>query len=296
MEFGYLDNIEHIDWTLPANDEKNSLRLTNKKPLQLYLGSPAWGVKEWIGKLYPPKTPTDQFLFYYSRNFSAIELNTTHYRIPNKKTALNWRKQVPANFHFCPKVTKEISHSEGGMRSTELLKSWLHFIETLGDNLGPCFIQFHEHFSYNEKETLFRFLQNWPSEFPLTIELRHPSWFKGHQILPALSDYLHHRKMGLVITDVAGRRDVLHSTLSSSWSMIRLIGNNLHPSDRQRLGYWAQRIKDWEQMGLEKCYLILHQPDDLLTIEFAQMCSGVLRENHFENVPAFTYTVEQLSF
>lgn len=287
MEFGKLADISGVNWALPSDDPKNELRLVQPLHSNIFFGSPAWGCKFWMGKIYPAQTPAEKFLYHYSRHFNCIELNTTHYRIPDEQTTKEWQSQVPDNFQFCPKLHKDISHSKAGMTDKCLLRSWLAFMENMEKNLGPAFIQFHERFSYFDKSHLFRFLENWPSEFKLSIELRHPSWFQQNTILPALGDYLQKRGIGLVITDVAGRRDVLHSSFTTNWTMIRLIGNDLDESDGLRLVDWAERLKNWQEKGIEKTYLFLHQPDDLWTIEFAQMAERVFSQAGFTDIPSF---------
>nr|BDT29075.1 DUF72 domain-containing protein [Bacteriovorax sp. HI3] len=287
MEFGKLENIDSVDSALPTEDPGNASRVSPGHDFTLRFGSPAWGAKHWLGKIYPPKTPPQEFLYHYSRNFNCIELNTTHYRIPDSKTISEWLLAVPADFQFCPKLHKDISHARNGLVDTTILSHWWEFLSGIQNNLGPCFIQFHEMFSYKDKMLLFRFLENWPSEFKLSLELRHPSWFQNGVILPALADYLNRKNIGLVITDVAGRRDVLHSTLSTDWTLIRLIGNNLHESDERRLGDWALRIKEWQKLGLRDCYLFLHQPDDIKTIEFSTLAEEVFTQMSYENVPHF---------
>lgn len=287
MEFGKLSDISNIDWSLPQDDIKNAMHLPRPSHNELYFGAPVWGAKSWVGKIYPPKTPTDEFLYHYSRNFNCVELNTTHYRIPDEKTAKEWLSKVPGNFKFCPKIPKDISHARNGLVDKVVLSFWYEFLERMAPNLGPCFIQLHELFSYKDKMLLFQFLENWPKEFPLSLELRNPSWFQNGVVMPALTDYLHRKNIGLVITDVAGRRDVLHSSLSTSWTMIRLIGNNLHPSDEERLINWSQRIKEWEQLGLEKTFLFLHQPDDIMSIEFSTLAEGIFANANFHQVPHF---------
>jgi uncharacterized protein YecE (DUF72 family) len=132
---------------------------------------------------------------------------------------------------------------------------------------------------------LFKFLEKWPQEFKLSIELRHKSWFQDHKIIPALTEYLFKKKIGLVITDVAGRRDVLHTSQTTNWSLIRLIGNNLHLSDEERLRDWGARLVVWRNQGLRDAYLFLHQPDDLLTVEFTGLAKKVLSEY---DLPKFT--------
>lgn len=290
MEFGKLNDITNVRWDLPLDDPANKERLQglkDKHDFKLYFGSPAWGIKQWCGKLYPQKTPSEEYLSHYSQHFTCIELNTTHYRIPDTKTVNGWRSKVPTHFQFCPKVFKEISHGRMGLLDKNLLTFWTQFLSEMEGNLGPCFIQLHEMFSYQDKKLLFHFLEGWPREFKLTLELRHASWFENGRVLPALVDYLHRKNIGLVVTDVAGRRDILHSSLSSSWTQIRLIGNNLDPSDERRLQDWAQRILEWKKLGLQDVYLFLHQPEDLFTIEFARMASDIFKNNGFENVPAF---------
>ncbi len=287
MEFGKVSDIQNINWNLPKDDLKNLSHITPKSSDEgkLYFGAPAWGSKHWLGKIYPKKTPSQEFLHYYSRNFTCIELNTTHYRIPDEKTTHEWLSKVPEHFLFCPKLPKDISHARNGLVDKVTLDHWLSFLERIKTNLGPCFIQLNEYFSYQDKMLLFRFLENWPSEFKLTLELRHPSWFQDGVILPALTDYLNRRNIGLVITDVAGRRDVLHSSLSANYTFIRLIGNNLDPSDELRLSLWAERIKQWQSMGLSETFLILHQPDDLMTIEFMNQAESIFVKKGFSNVP-----------
>lgn len=243
MEFGKLRDISKVDWALPSEDPGNSKRLRRSASSQVFFGAPAWGSKHWIGKIYPAKTPAEKFLYYHARAFNCIELNATHYRIPNARTTSKWLSQVPDGFVFCPKLHKDISHTRGGLLDRVLLKDWCDFLRRLQSHLGPCFIQLNEMFTYRSRALLFQFLESWPSEFRLSLELRHGSWFRHGVVLPALADYLSYKNIGLVITDVAGRRDVLHSTLSSYWTMIRLIGNHLDPRDAFRLELWADRIK-----------------------------------------------------
>ncbi len=171
---------------------------------------------------------------------------------------------------FCPKIYKGISHSKMGLTDKALLREWLLFLNNLSDKAGPSFLQLPPYFDYSMKGILFRFLQNWSDEFPLSLEFRHPSWFASGHILPALVEYLQSRGIGLVITDVAGRRDVLHSSISSKFVLIRFIGNELHPTDSLRIQNWSQKLETWKEMGLEKIFFFIHQPDDILLPEAAK--------------------------
>lgn len=272
MEFGKIDDkslLDRISWDFPEDDplSVDFLRKSQFKSFSIRYGAPSWGQKAWIGKIYPQDSKPSQFLFHYSRYFETIELNTTHYRIPSPEQAHKWIEQVPEQFVFCPKIYKEISHSRLGLVDKSLTSEWSAFLSRLKEKLGPSLLQFPPYFDYSMKALLFKFLQNWSDEFPLSLEFRHPSWFDSGLVRPALVEYLQGRKIGLVITDVAGRRDVMHSSISSNHLMVRFIGNELHPTDQLRIGNWSQRLSKWKSLGLENVFFFMHQPDDILLPE-----------------------------
>jgi uncharacterized protein YecE (DUF72 family) len=64
------------------------------------------------------------------------------------------------------------------------------------------------------------------------------------------------------MTDVAGRRDVLHLRLTTPILMLRFVGNDLHPTDYQRVKAWVQRIAEWRDLGLQTVYFFAHEPDN----------------------------------
>ena len=276
MEFGKVEDkskLELINWSLPADDPLSAyfLQKNRASSFSIRLGAPSWGQKGWVGKIYPEKTQSSQFLFHYSRYFETIELNTTHYRIPSSEQTHKWIEQVRSGFVFCPKIYKGISHSKMGLTDKALINEWLLFLKNMNDKAGPSFLQLPPYFDYSMKAILFKFLQNWSDEFPLSLEFRHPSWFASGHVLPALVEYLQTRKIGLVITDVAGRRYVLHSSISSNYVLVRFIGNELHPTDSVRIQNWSQRLESWKEMGLEKLFFFIHQPDDVLLPEAANL-------------------------
>jgi len=278
MKFGKIHDqqkLNQMSWQLPSADtvsQKFLASLPKSSGMKLSVGAPAWNHKQWVGKVYPDKTPASQFLYFYSRYFNTIELNTTHYRIPMPEQALKWCAQVPNTFLFCPKVFQGISHEKNGLLNADLLLAWYQFLESLQNYCGPCFLQLPPSFDYGCKAILFKFLQNWPSQFKLALEFRHPSWFENtnKSIIPALTQYLQTRGVGLVITDVAGRQDVLHNSISADFVIVRFVGNELHPSDFERATLWDQRLAQWKQQGLKHAVFLVHEPDDVLVPEITE--------------------------
>lgn len=101
------------------------------------------------------------------------------------------------------------------------------------------------------------------------IELRHKEWF-AEETLNELRPHLEKNRVGLCITDTAGRRDAVHMQLHIPEIFVRFIGYDLHQSDYDRLDEWAARIKLWSDQGLEKCYFFCHQDDESYTPLIAQ--------------------------
>ena len=121
MDFGKLQNIEQVDFTLPADHpDTQPLLIRNKqdeKP-DVYIGLPVWVNKAWVGNIYPATMREKDSLLWYARQFNTIELNSTHYHIPGDTTIERWRNSVPRGFKFCPKFPQLISH-ESALQNTQ---------------------------------------------------------------------------------------------------------------------------------------------------------------------------------
>lgn len=277
MEFGKLPNIAQINFELPPDPPINAAILTQpfslsqplnpSNPQTLYIGATGWSVKEWVGKIYPKGTKTPDYLRHYTRQFNTIELNTTHYRIPDSFTVQHWYDEAAADFRFCPKVLQSISHAGDLGTAGDLIQRFCEAMAGLGNKLGPCFIQLPPYFGVDKIGVLEAFLKQF--SLPLAVEVRHESWFSTTVNTAKLFELLERYGAATVITDVAGRRDVLHMGLTSENVLVRFVGNNLDPTDFSRLDDWATRLSDWFSRGLKACYFFTHEPDNLLAPDLA---------------------------
>jgi len=64
--------------------------------------------------------------------------------------------------------------------------------------------------------------------------------------------------------------------LTSDELVVRYGGNDMHASDELRMNQWAKQLRDWEKVGLKKCYFWIHQPDSLHTVESMNQFKEVL--------------------
>ena len=277
MHFGrvFPQEIGQIDFTLPPDPPLTlqTLQAADKTAQpRVYMGCPVWGSKPWIGKMYPAKTKDSEYLEHYVQHFNTIELNATHYKIYDAATIAKWTaKAKDRSFLFCPKLPQVISHysnlasREASDLTDEFLQSILHFSQ----HLGPVFLQLSENFSPVQLNTLRPYLEAWPHDVPLFVEVRHPQWFVEKKVRNDYFQTLKKLKLGAVLTDTSGRRDAVHMELTLPKAFIRFVSNRDHPSNYSRLDAWVERIGHWLNQGLQELYFFVHYPEDVLSPELS---------------------------
>jgi uncharacterized protein YecE (DUF72 family) len=283
MEFGKvhtLGELNQIRFELPAKDSRETRLYTHSpEKIPLYLGCPSWNQPSFLGRLYPKGCSPQEYLFYYAQQLNTLELNTTFYRIPEPRTVTQWRNSTPQGFKFCPKVFQGISRFENLHEIPQLTAAYFEAISHFEDRLGPCFMQLPPQFSPGYFPILKRFLRLIPSHIQLSVEFRHPLWFKEQHLIGEAYDLLAERGVSTVITDTAGKREVLHSSLTTRSAVIRFVGNELHPSDFSRMEAWAQRLSEWSDLHLGPFFFMIHQPDQQGYIELIQLFQKALAQH-----------------
>ena len=166
-------------------------------------------------------------------------------------------------------MPQSISHSRDLGLNGQFIDLFCEAIYGLEHNLGCSFMQMPPYFDTRRIELLEQFLEQFPKILPLAIEIRHETWFNNTDHFNRIFDLLEKHHATSVITDVAGRRDVLHQRLTTDTAMIRFVGNGLVPSDYTRVDAWIQKLKDWHEQGLKTVYFFTHEPDNIFAPELA---------------------------
>lgn len=270
MDFGKLPNVDGIDFTLPADHAgvDKVLGGTRAQHVRVYVGAPVWADEGFPGKIYPVKAKSKDYVKHYGRQFNSIELNATHYKVPGEDNINHWTASVPGGFRFSPKVLQDISHAPNLVRMAPAMRDLMDQLSLFKQHLGMCFMQLPPHFGTSRLDELLTFLDAVTVK-NMAFELRHESWFTGRDEMKHLCNYLYKNRLCLNITDVAGRRDVLHQRLTCKTAFIRFVANDLHPSDFTRIDAWVERLVEWIGKGLEELYFYLHTPTKSLTPELA---------------------------
>lgn len=282
MKFGSADNPEEIDFTLPKDhsDTKRVLSQNKSGLKEVYVGCAKWNKADLKG-FYPRGTKDE--LSYYSQQFNSIELNATFYNFDADQIKV-WKDKTPDDFKFFPKVPRYLSHLKRLKDYGSFLDDYLAAISGFDSKFGMAFLQMIDNYGPKDENIirLEKFLNDWPTDLPLAIELRHTDWFNDPDIAENLYQLLESKNKANIIVDSAGRRDIMHMRLTNTTAFVRYVGAN-HSSDYTRLDDWIKRIKEWKQQGLENLYFFIHQniekESPLLAVKFIEKLNKEIGTN-----------------
>ncbi|MFY0600162.1 MAG: DUF72 domain-containing protein [Cyclobacteriaceae bacterium] len=258
MKFGSVTDPSIIDFTLPQDHPDTQVVLDQRGGnglTDIYIGCAKWNRADLKG-FYPRGTKDE--LGYYASQFNSIELNATFYNNYGPDQIVKWKEKVGSDFKFFPKINQTISHFKRLNDIEDSLEEYCSNTRSFGDQLGMIFLQMHNNFAPKNRERVEDFLQKWPADLPLAVELRHTDWFNDTREAEWVYHTLESHNVANIVTDTAGRRDLLHMRLTSPVAFVRYVGAN-HESDYTRLDDWVKRIKVWKEQGLEKLYFFIHQ-------------------------------------
>ena len=149
-----------------------------KQDALIHIGTSGWSYAHWKGPFYPNALTTDQMLEYYAQHFRSVEINSSFYRLPEKKTLQHWYECTPNDFLFTAKASRYITHMK---KLTDPLKSVPAFqdrISLLKDKLGPVLFQLPPRWRFNTAR-FAGFLNSLDDRFRYAFEFRDHSWLNG---------------------------------------------------------------------------------------------------------------------
>jgi uncharacterized protein YecE (DUF72 family) len=139
------------------------------------IGTSGFSYKDWIGPVYPADLPERDWLSFYAREFPTVELNVTFYRVPERRTVLNWVQKTPADFLFAVKAFQDLTHKREEPQ-------FAPFVESLGPladagKLACVLAQFPYSFHPTaENRAYLEKLRVGFGDLPAVVEFRHAGW------------------------------------------------------------------------------------------------------------------------
>jgi uncharacterized protein YecE (DUF72 family) len=142
---------------------------------RLFVGTSGFSYAAWAPQFYPAGTRGRDLLAAYADRLNACELNGTFYRHPTEASIAGWLAATPSSFRFAVKAQRGGSFRAFSGETASTV-SWLtRPYHAFGDRLGAVLFRVPEGVPRDDAR-LDALLRAWPSELPLTLELRDPSW------------------------------------------------------------------------------------------------------------------------
>jgi uncharacterized protein YecE (DUF72 family) len=190
------------------------------------VGTASWTDPGFVADWYPPRLPAGERLSWYAQHFDLVELNSSFYGIPSRRSVERWCEQTPEGFVFNVKLHKLLSRHavkanllSADLRAKTRLKGdsivltpeleeavALRFLQEIrpfaeAGKMGALLLQLSPSFSPGqhrlaELDPLFDLLKGWR----VAVELRNRNWVVGDE-LSATKNYFEHRRLSFVMVD-----------------------------------------------------------------------------------------------
>jgi len=201
---------------------------------EVHIGTSGYMFPNWRGEFYPDKLPQDKWLKYYSKFFSAVEINATYYRALPASSFEGMSKATPDNFNFWVKVPSSLTHNISNIEAS--INQFTASIAPLAESEKLCGVlaQFPPSFNYCSKN--IKYLEHLREKFyytDLAVEFRSSEWsndsvyelIKDSDIIPVVVD----------LPEIDGLPETVLTT-GKGVGYVRLHGRNNITWYNQRLG------------------------------------------------------------
>jgi len=167
----------------------------------------------------------------------VVVMNNTFYRMPSVSVLETWAGDVPPDFKFVLKASRQITHIKRLKNAADSVSYLLEAAGTLKERLGALLFQLPPNMK-KDVPRLRDFLALLPSQRHVAFEFRHQSWF-DEEIFGLLGD----NQAALCIAEAEGELEVPF-VATGDWGYLRL---RLPDYGDEELKTWANRVReqDW---------------------------------------------------
>lgn len=200
---------------------------------------------------FPPAFRSKSRLHYYASIFNSVEINSSFYKIPLARTYERWTAEVPADFRFSLKLSKEVTHAKDLKGDLSVIEKFMQSAKSIGKKKGCLLIQFPGKITLDYYEKVEIILQQIQSHDPdnqwnKAVEFRNNTWYTGET-----RDLLNEFDAMMVLHDIP------KSKVSEVYGKADFIYQRFHgPKGDYRDSYSDQFLKDrateikkWSEQG-----------------------------------------------
>lgn len=171
---------------------------------------------------YPPEFRESSRLCYYASLMNSIEINSSFYKIPGAKTVGRWAADVPKDFKFTFKVSRELTHNPGVGFDGGTLDRFMKAVVKVGEKRGCLLMQFPASVRSAQLPMLEKLIMalmgdDMAANWDVALEFRHGSLYSDK-----LYELLERYGVGMVIHDKPGAPPMVD--MHSNFNYLRLHG------------------------------------------------------------------------
>jgi len=216
----------------------------------IHIGTSGFSYDDWVGPFYPAGLARREWLAFYAREFSTVELNATYYGVPAPKTVAQMAAKTPQGFVFTVKAHQEMTHTRQGDQA--IFAGFLLAMQPLVEagKLGCILAQFpfSFHATAPNRDYLLELKERLP-DLPLVVEFRNGEW-----LAPATFAFLRQHGLGFCCVDEPSLPGLIPpvAEATSDIAYVRFHGRNRqkwwqheHAYERYDYRYSRQELEEW---------------------------------------------------
>lgn len=236
---------------------------------KIHIGTSGWSYQHWQHTFYSG-IPRKDWLKFYARHFSAVEINATFYRLQNTSTFARWHEQTPPLFRFAIKANRYLTHNRKLKDPEAPIVTEKNRASALQQKLAVVLWQLPKAWSKNisRLQAFLQALHGW-REVRHCLEFRHPSWFDAET-----TACLAEAGIANCISDAADWPVWEQTTTDLVY--IRLHGHRqtyVSSYSHEELHIWAEKIRRWSEQGRQIHIYFDNDaqgaaPENALTLQF----------------------------
>ncbi len=239
--------------------------------MKWHIGTSGYYYNHWKELFYPKKLKKENWLPFYARHFSTVEINNTFYGVPSVKTLNRWYETTPPSFLFTIKGNRYVTHVKRLLDPAEGMRSVYETIEPLKEKVRCVLWQLPGSLAYN-KERLMAFAQACSHQYENVIEFRHTSWFTKD-----VFEILRKKKIAFCAVSAPGELPDL-ATKTTKIAYIRFHGHSNWYQDlysENELRQWVFKISG---TGAEEVFAYFNNDHQAHAIQNAQDIQRITAE------------------
>jgi uncharacterized protein YecE (DUF72 family) len=217
-------------------------------------GMGGWSYEPWRETFYPSDVPQRAELEYASRQVTAIEINSTFYRLQKANIFERWRDSTPEDFKFTTKAARAVTYRKDLTQARESVEWFANGVSALAPKLGAILWQVPPRKKF-EREEIATFLSYLPREaqgveLNHVLEVRHASFMSEEFVEVARA-----ARVAIAFVDDATYPSFADLTGDIVYGRLRrCVASEATGYASEALDAWANRACVWAAGG---------EPDDL---------------------------------